>query len=91
MILKCLFIGGPADGERRAVEDYMTVCCVHEFPPLPPLLDMKMEQAVTLKITRHHYVRVKMPDDWYVYVHDSLHPREIIGKLIRGYRSSNSL
>jgi hypothetical protein len=88
MSLMCLFIGGPADGERRMVEDHINVYSVDEFPPLPNVMTAR---ADTLKVTRHHYVRRKMTNGWYVFLHDSLHPRQIVDKLIRGYRSTDPL
>lgn len=79
-----LFIGGPADGEHRAVNRDLPVVAIIEAPKLMPRYHSSGEETLSLK--HHHYVRMGLGNDNVVYVHDSIHPNLIVNWLVRGYR-----
>lgn len=78
-----LFIGGPADGEHRAVNRDLPVVAIIEAPELTWYRGIGEE---TLSLKRHHYVRMGLGNDNVVYVHDSIHPNLVVNWLVRGYR-----
>lgn len=84
-----LFIGGPADGEHRAVYDNSPACRIREMPPLPTHLPENA--ATTLKSTDHVYLRTRMTNGHnHVYLHESIDPSLIVDILISGYRNPSS-
>lgn len=82
-----LFIGGPADGEHRAVYDNSPALRLREMPPLPT--HPPEDHAATLKFTDHIYVRTRM-ETGHVYLHESIHPSQIMEILLSGYRNPKS-
>ena len=84
-----LFIGGPADGEHRAVKDNAPVYRIRESPKLTPWSICYADTA-TMKFIDHDYTRIKMAGGNHVYLHESLHPMQIIDFLLSGYRNPNS-
>lgn len=84
-----LFIGGPCDGEHRAVKDNALVYRIREMPKLEPW-SICYTEAATLKVIEHDYTRIKMAGGHDVYLHESLHPMQILDMLLSGYRNPNS-
>lgn len=81
-----LFIGGPADGDHRAVKDDAPVYRVREMPRLEPW-SICYADAAFLKAVDHNYTRIKMTGGNHVYLHESLHPTQILDLLLSGYRN----
>ena len=81
-----LFIGGPCDGEHRAVENNAPVYRIREMPKLEPW-SVCYADSVTLKVVEHDYTWIKMTGGQHVYLHESLHPTQILDLLITGYRN----
>lgn len=84
-----LFIGGPADGEHRAVYGDSPVTRIREMPPLR--VDPSALTMATLNCIDHDYRRIKMVHGIHVYLHESLHPDEILPMLLSGYRNPKPL
>ena len=80
--MKYLFLGGPADGERRAVIDKPTVY-IRLIPPVSFGADSN--DLVALKTEDHAYTRRELTGGLSVYAHTSLPTHEILPRLLRGY------
>jgi len=82
--LTCLFIGGPADGQRRYVDANRSVITVVESFPYSALT-MGMIEAPTIRHVdyRRQQLRGKDARDHYVYMIDDSCPLEA---LLNGYR-----
>lgn len=88
---ECLFIGGPADGERRSVEDPLR----HEFyrvTELPPPVRPEPFCATDQLVVKHHtyFRKIWLADGsskhYFVYVHESQKNANIFELLLDGYR-----
>ncbi len=85
--IEALFIGGPYDGRRIAVEDVWPLYRVLEFPSLKL---WSVNPADTVRVIEHIYIRQKMTNSQYVYAHEEIRPEEIVGLLIKGYQPASA-
>ena len=82
-----LFIGGPMDGQRRAVERLVPVIRYRQSPALyTPLREFNLN---TMVITEHYYVLRRMTCGTLLYAHDSIPEMEIVRHLVSGYRTNS--
>lgn len=76
--MKCLFLGGPADGDIRDVEITAAVTRIIAKAPMNASEDLQA-----------YYYRREIfregDDVFLVYVHDSLKPGKVFGRLAAGY------
>ena len=84
-----LFIGGPADGDRREVDPHIECYIVLESPPPIAPDDYPPDRFITY--VQHHYLYSAVRDMdgvilWVCYVHESLNGANIMDLLIAGYR-----
>lgn len=82
-----LFIGGPADGRREAVQSLIPVKRFRELPPLPVLRPWD-EVPTTIPVKDHMYTIHHVADGEYVYMHESLRPEMLPHVLLAGYNPS---
>lgn len=86
-----LFIGGPADGERRDVDRDAPTWRVTEWPhetratPYDPIVDGLVigKEHVYIRRQYHNYDTKTLHQ---FYVHSSIDPRDVFGVLVAGYR-----
>jgi hypothetical protein len=82
--MSALFVGGPADGRREAFMQLDPVRIIREMPRLPELNPWD-EVPTTLECKNHHYLLRQVGSDAYVYLHESIHPSQLVYKLLAGY------
>lgn len=85
----CLFIGGPADGERRDVERDPEMWRVAEWPTALSLVPFSPADTITAK--EHIYFRNYWQDKdskrlYTFYLHSSIQYASVFDILISGYR-----
>lgn len=91
-----MFIGGPTDGERRAVKAYGLSCepprvyVVHEFDPIASIAIAPEYEDCAIKPKEHLYHRELFSSqggkDRWVYVHDTMRGCDLLDVLLAGYR-----
>ncbi|MBU3577528.1 hypothetical protein [Polynucleobacter sp. UK-Kesae-W10] len=79
-----IFLGGPADGDWRAVMSSHPAITIREYKPVETA---GLGAAKTISVLDHVYTRRDMTGGHCVYAHTSIPTHEILPHLLRGYRS----
>lgn len=81
-----LFVGGPLDGVQREVHDHMPVYLCND-PPKISVGDWESQSSVS-PVKQSRYIRHRFQEGSLVYVHENIHPFNVISHLVRGYRTN---
>lgn len=87
---KCLFIGGPRDGERLNIDTGQTWIKMPEMERISVFCDHNVTAAADTTMAKNvTYTRELLraeDSQYYVYVADEIQRRDVIERLIEGYR-----
>ncbi len=84
--MRVVLIGGPADGRRIDLDGQARSLRIPMMEAVPTLWEAS---DVSMKSTMREdtYVIQRLSNDIWVGLHDSINPRDFIGRLAAGYRA----